>query len=116
MVTSHARSRAVDALRAVAVLLVLLHHLPIGPLVTSPWLAWLRDLHEAGFVGVSLFLVLSGFSIHLLMAAGAPFRLRAFLVRRFLRLHPTYYVAMCFAGAVAAVAAAGGHPRTWPQG
>jgi peptidoglycan/LPS O-acetylase OafA/YrhL len=110
------RSRAVDALRAVAVLLVMLHHLPIGPLVNrSPWLAWLRDLHAAGFVGVSLFLVLSGFSIHLRVAAGAPFRTRAFLLRRLVRLHPTYYVAMCFAGAVAWVSAAAGHPWTQPQ-
>lgn len=103
-----------DALRAVAVLLVLLHHLDIGPLVDhTPWLAWLRELHAAGFLGVSLFLVLSGFSIHLRMAAGAEFRTRAFLWRRFLRLHPTYYVAMCFAGVLALVSAAGGHP--WPQ-
>jgi peptidoglycan/LPS O-acetylase OafA/YrhL len=110
------RSRAVDALRAVAVLLVMLHHLNIGPLVNrSPWLAWLRDLHAAGFVGVSLFLVLSGFSIHLRTAAGAQFRTRAFLLRRFLRLHPTCYVAMCFAGAVALLSAAAGHPWTQPQ-
>ncbi len=110
------RSRAVDALRAVAVLLVLLHHLDIGPVVFgTPWLAWLRDLHAAGFVGVSLFLVLSGFSIHLRVAAGAQFRTRAFLWRRFLRLHPTYYAAMCFAAAVALVSAAAGHPWAHPR-
>jgi peptidoglycan/LPS O-acetylase OafA/YrhL len=114
------RSRAVDALRAVAVLLVLLHHLDIAPLVAGHW--WLRPvrtLHEAGFLGVSLFLVLSGFSIHLRVASGGAFSTRAFLLRRFLRLHPTYYVAMCFAGLVALVSALGGHPwpaAGWPWG
>jgi peptidoglycan/LPS O-acetylase OafA/YrhL len=110
------RSRAVDALRAVAVLLVLLHHVDIGPLVAGrPWLAPLREVHEAGYLGVSLFLVLSGFSIHLRVAGGGEFRTGAFLRRRFLRLHPTYYVAMCFAGLVALVSALGGHPWRWPN-
>jgi peptidoglycan/LPS O-acetylase OafA/YrhL len=110
------RSQAVDALRAVAVLLVLLHHLDLAPLVAGHrWLAPLGQLHEAGFLGVSLFLVLSGFSIHLRVAGGGAFRTGAFLRRRFLRLHPTYYVAMLFAGAVAAVSALGGQPWAWPQ-
>jgi peptidoglycan/LPS O-acetylase OafA/YrhL len=114
------RSRAVDGLRAVAVLLVLLHHLDIAPLVDGHW--WLRPvkaLHEAGFLGVSLFLVLSGFSIHVRVASGAPFEARRFLLRRFLRLQPTYYVAMCFAGLVAALSALAGHPwvhARWPWG
>jgi peptidoglycan/LPS O-acetylase OafA/YrhL len=105
------RSRAVDALRAVAVLLVLMHHLDIG----QPALAPLRELHKVGFLGVSLFLVLSGFSIHLRVAGGAEFRTGAFLRRRFLRLHPTYYVAMGFTGVVALVSALGGRPWAWPQ-
>ena len=105
------RSRAVDALRAVAVLLVLVHHLNIGRTPVAP----LNELHKVGFLGVSLFLVLSGFSIHLRVAGGAEFRTGAFLRRRFLRLHPTYYVAMGFTGVVALVSALGGHPWAWPQ-
>jgi peptidoglycan/LPS O-acetylase OafA/YrhL len=112
------RSRAVDGLRAVAVLLVLLHHLDIAPLLDGHrWLRPVSALHEAGFLGVSLFLVLSGFSIHVRVASGAPFEARKFLLRRFLRLQPTYYVAMCFAGLVAALSALAGHPwarAQWP--
>ena len=62
-----ARSRllGVDALRFVAALLVLLTH------TAAPWAAWPRwtaPLHwvaSDGGTGVTLFLVLSGFSIHL---------------------------------------------------
>lgn len=107
------RSRAVDGLRAVAVLLVLLHHLDIGRLLTHPLLWPLRVLHGAGFLGVGLFLVLSGFSIHLRVASGGSFAVRPFLVRRFLRLQPTYYAALGIAGLVALVSALGGHP--WPH-
>ncbi|HSV68153.1 MAG TPA: acyltransferase [Mycobacteriales bacterium] len=92
------RSRAVDALRGVAVLLVLMHHLDTGGWVdATPWLAPLREVRAVGFLGVSLFLVLSGFSIHLRVAAGGEFRAGQFLLRRFLRLHPAYLVAVCLA-------------------
>lgn len=109
------RSRAVDALRGLAVLLVLFHHLDIGVLVSAPWLAPLKVLHEAGFLGVSLFLVLSGFSIHLRLASGGAFAVRPFLLRRFVRLQPTYYVALGLAAVVALVSALGGHPWPHPQ-
>lgn len=109
------RSRAVDALRGLAVALVLFHHLDIGMLVASPWLGPLRVLHEAGFLGVSLFLVLSGFSIHLRVASGGAFAVRPFLLRRLVRLQPTYYVALGLAGVVALVSALGGHPWPHPQ-
>ena len=105
---------AVDALRGVAVLLVLLHHLDIGVLVDgSAWLLPLKLLHEAGFLGVSLFLVLSGFSIHLRVASGGSFAARPFLLRRFVRLQPTYYVALAFALLLALVGVLAGHG--WPQ-
>ncbi|HST64794.1 MAG TPA: acyltransferase [Mycobacteriales bacterium] len=108
------RSVAVDALRGVAVLLVLLHHLDIGVLVGgSVWLLPVKLLHEAGFLGVSLFLVLSGFSIHLRVASGGSFAARPFLLRRFVRLQPTYYVALGAALLLAAVAVVAGQP--WPQ-
>jgi hypothetical protein len=64
----------VDVLRALAVSLVLLHHLDIGVLVDgTAWLRPVKLLHEAGFLGISLFLVLSGFSIHLRVASGGAF-------------------------------------------
>jgi peptidoglycan/LPS O-acetylase OafA/YrhL len=107
------RSVAVDALRGVAVLLVLLHHLDIGVLLDgTAWLRPLKLLHEAGFLGVSLFLVLSGFSIHLRVASGGAFAVRPFLLRRFVRLQPTYYVALVFALLLALVGLLAGHG--WP--
>ncbi|MBI1758858.1 MAG: acyltransferase [Actinobacteria bacterium] len=110
------RSRAVDALRGVAVLLVLLHHLDLANLLDkSPWLAPLRAGHQAGFLGVSLFLVLSGFSIHLRMATGAPFRARQFLIRRLVRLHPTYLVGLAFALVTYAVDVAAGGAWITPR-
>ena len=104
------RSRAVDALRGAAVLLVLLHHTDFGTVLTSS--KYLRPIHElqaVGYLGVSLFLVISGFSIHLRFAAGGRFTARRFLWRRWLRLHPPYYVALLFT----ACTYAGEH--TWPR-
>jgi peptidoglycan/LPS O-acetylase OafA/YrhL len=105
---------AVDALRALAVLLVLLHHLDIGVLLDGTvWLRPVKLLHEAGFLGISLFLVLSGFSIHLRVASGGAFAAGPFLVRRFVRLQPTYYVALGFALLFLLVGFLAGHG--WPQ-
>lgn len=108
------RSRAVDALRGTAVLLVLWHHMALGSALDgSAWLAPLDAVHRAGFLGVSLFLVLSGFSIHLRVASGQPLRPGKFLLRRLVRLHPTYLAALVIATAVyGATVAAGGR---WPM-
>jgi peptidoglycan/LPS O-acetylase OafA/YrhL len=97
-----ARNRllGVDALRFTAACLVLLTH------TTAPWAAWPRwtvPLHwvaSDGGTGVTLFLVLSGFSIHLRWAErGDPngaFPVVAFWRRRFLRLYPTFWLAVPF--------------------
>jgi peptidoglycan/LPS O-acetylase OafA/YrhL len=104
----------VDVLRALAVSLVLLHHLDIGVLIDGTvWLRPVKLLHEAGFLGISLFLVLSGFSIHLRVASGGAFAVRPFLVRRLWRLQPTYYVALGFALLFLLVGFLAGHG--WPQ-
>ena len=79
-----------DGLRAVAVGLVMLHHLPrvigraVGPL---------QPLSDAGWFGVDMFFALSGFLITgiLLRAIGSPFYWRNFYVRRALRILPLYY-------------------------
>ncbi|MFY9488735.1 MAG: acyltransferase [Solirubrobacterales bacterium] len=94
------RLLVVDALRAVAAISVLLHHLPAftGPLII------LRPWQAIGFIGVGLFLVLSGFSIHYRWAAtrhDGAFDQRVFWRRRFFRLVPTYW-----AGAALAVVTA----------
>lgn len=55
-----------------------------------------------GYVGVMLFFVLSGFVIHLPYAGGErPLGIRAFYVRRFVRLYPPYAAALALSILVA---------------
>ncbi|WP_175224124.1 acyltransferase family protein, partial [Achromobacter ruhlandii] len=66
----------IDALRAVAVLAVLLFHLDL------PWAA-------GGFVGVDVFFVISGYLItQSIIDEGPRFSLWNFYRRRFMRLYP----------------------------
>lgn len=92
--TAARRLLTIDALRAVAALSVLLHHLP----PVSGLLVVLKPLQAIGYTGVGLFLVLSGFSIHYKWAATrheatADFDHRKFWRRRFRRLYPSYAAA-----------------------
>src|SRR5437867_1606146 len=58
------RLRSLDVLRAIAVLLVLGHHMaPPNPDVALPVRAVAVAWHRAGWVGVDLFFVLSGFLV-----------------------------------------------------
>jgi peptidoglycan/LPS O-acetylase OafA/YrhL len=88
-----AHHRSLDGLRGVAVLLVLAFHLlhieGEGGAVERALLSVTR----AGWAGVDLFFVLSGFLITgiLLDARGAPGYFRAFYARRVLRIFPLYY-------------------------
>jgi peptidoglycan/LPS O-acetylase OafA/YrhL len=78
---------ALDGLRAIAVLMVLLCHFQLA---TPHWI-W-RVLHQGGF-GVYLFFVLSGFLITriLLSEKNKPAYFRNFYARRTLRIFPLYY-------------------------
>lgn len=81
-----------DGLRAIAVALVLLVHLPAGSLGVR--VDAVRAALLPGNVGVDLFFVLSGFLITriLLVDRGTGVPLRHFLIRRFLRIFPIYYL------------------------
>src|SRR5581483_10470921 len=84
-----------DSLRAFAVIGVLVtHYLP----KTTTWF-------QAGFFGVRLFFVLSGFLITgILLKAGTLDRLltlRQFYARRFLRIFPAFYLVLIVAAALA---------------
>ncbi len=78
--TTH-RSAQLDGLRALAVLAVLVQH------------SWASGTARYGAYGVYLFFVLSGFLISriLLNARGEAGSLRAFYIRRALRIFPIYY-------------------------
>ena len=81
-----------DGLRGIAVCLVLWVHLPKGCFGT--WIQDLRGLVAPGYLGVDMFFVLSGFLITRILLvdreSGVP--LRYFLIRRFLRIFPIYYL------------------------
>jgi peptidoglycan/LPS O-acetylase OafA/YrhL len=81
----YGRNAALDGLRGVAILLVLLSHFG-GAVSLTKW----------GWVGVDLFFVLSGFLITgiLLDAEGAEGVLRSFYIRRVLRIWPLYLSAL----------------------
>lgn len=87
---------ALDGLRGIAILLVLVHNAahfgshPSGPF----WIAAL--IGAIGWVGVQLFFVLSGFLIttKLLATQSAPNYFSVFFGRRVLRIFPLYYIAL----------------------
>ena len=79
------RLESFDALRAVAVLLVVLYHqteiggAPFGSLMTAGW------------IGVDLFFVLSGFFIGLSILNMKEWSFKHFIIRRCKRIMPAYY-------------------------
>ena len=86
---------ALDGLRGIAVLLVILHNTNVFP--DHPGWAWpLAALATAGWIGVQLFFVLSGYLItnNLLASRGADNYYRAFFGRRVLRIFPLYFLAL----------------------
>lgn len=93
---------ALDGLRGVAALLVVLHH-------AAPVLGLRTSVGWGGWVGVDLFFVLSGFLITagLLRARDAPDRLRTFWARRAFRLFPAYFLFLGVAAALGALGVAG---------
>ncbi|MFO0630556.1 MAG: acyltransferase [Polyangiales bacterium] len=87
---------ALDGVRGVAALLVMLHHFALDPAVTTPAALRLVQPLRLAWCGVDLFFVLSGFLITriLLAARGGPGYYRRFLVRRALRIFPLYYATL----------------------
>ena len=49
-----------------------------------------------GFIGVSIFFFISGFCIHLSHARSKRQEYKVFFVRRFFRIYPPYFLALCF--------------------
>ena len=102
---SDGRNLALDGVRGLAALFVVVHHIflrafPGYPVDTAPsWAGWFIY----GRFGVVVFIVLSGFSLALSPARGG-WRLdgiRGFARRRALRILPAYYAALAFSLAVA---------------
>lgn len=83
---------ALDGLRGIAVLLVIVHHAALPSAELAHPVA--HELLHMGFAGVDLFFVLSGFLITgiLIDARGGDGTYRAFYGRRLLRIAPAYYL------------------------
>jgi peptidoglycan/LPS O-acetylase OafA/YrhL len=97
------RIPALDGVRGLAILLVMLHHFTLN-FAAEAWLPklGLRVL-GAGWFGVDLFFVLSGFLITGILydAKNSPVYFRSFYMRRVLRIFPLYYgvLLLVFVGA-----------------
>jgi peptidoglycan/LPS O-acetylase OafA/YrhL len=102
------RLPALDGIRGVAVLMVLVFHYRQGMLnLGSAWLSRMARPLYGTQTGVDLFFVLSGFLITgiLLNAKGSAHFLKNFYIRRALRILPLYYflvLAYLFAGCFSA--------------
>ncbi len=93
------RVRALDGVRGIAILAVMLRHFVQGMDLTTPADRVVFSLGRLGSNGVDLFFVLSGFLITgiLLDARDRPDYYRRFYIRRTLRIFPLYYFALCLA-------------------
>src|SRR5262245_22239735 len=99
------RIAGLDLLRSLAILAVLVSH---GRHFVTPYIAELEHLRLFGFFGVELFFVLSGFLIGSILLRGVECfdqrkNLTAFLLRRWLRTLPNYYLFLAINGLVALV-------------
>jgi peptidoglycan/LPS O-acetylase OafA/YrhL len=84
------RNVSLDVVRGIAIILVLIRHIPGEP-ASGP----LRALFELGWTGVDLFFVLSGYLISTLLYreldSSGTIRLKRFWLRRGLKIWPAYF-------------------------
>jgi peptidoglycan/LPS O-acetylase OafA/YrhL len=93
---------ALDGLRAVAILLVMMRHFAHVEHAATPSNMLLRAFAAPGWVGVDLFFVLSGFLITgICLEHRGPGFFRAFYMRRGLRIVPAYAIVLTIVLSVA---------------
>jgi peptidoglycan/LPS O-acetylase OafA/YrhL len=104
---------ALDGLRGLAILLVLLYHFTPRGYGHTLFGSAVRLIANVGWCGVDLFFVLSGFLITgiLLDAKGSPYYLRNFYARRILRIFPLYFGVLAIVFLLIPLF----HPFTTPQ-
>jgi peptidoglycan/LPS O-acetylase OafA/YrhL len=84
---------ALDGVRGLAILMVLLFHFVAQTTATNPFEAAVNGILSYGLLGVDLFFVLSGFLITGILydSRASPAYFRSFYMRRVLRIFPLYY-------------------------
>lgn len=96
--TELAHVPALDGLRGLAIVLVLMHNLDVLELIPASSVAAhvFKEVLYLGWIGVQLFFVLSGYLITrgLLASMGRPGYFRNFFVKRALRIFPLYYLCL----------------------
>jgi len=94
---------ALDGIRALAILLVVPHNVDMANAPYPAYLYPIATVLHAGWIGVQLFFVLSGFLItgKLLDSRGADNYFRGFFGKRVLRIFPLYYAVLCIAFVIA---------------
>jgi peptidoglycan/LPS O-acetylase OafA/YrhL len=95
---AHDHMPALDGVRGVAILLVVLRHFFMGMQNEFGWDDPLLRVFRLGWVGVDLFFVLSGFLITSILddskQKGSAGYFKNFYARRALRIFPVYYLAL----------------------
>lgn len=85
-----------DILRGIAILMVIWNHLGITKAAPGAWEPFVKLGHDAGWTGVDLFFVLSGFLIGGLLfkelRTHGQLDVRRFLIRRAFKIWPLYYL------------------------
>ena len=93
------RLRHIDALRAIAALLVLWRHVAdafagLGPGVSGRWIVEWSAALDFGRVGVVTFFLVSGYVIPFSIHPERPSPVATFLIRRFFRIYPAYWLSI----------------------
>lgn len=86
--------KSIQLLRGVAALMVVMQHshIAFSP-VEKTQLWWWPGFSDFGYLGVSVFFVISGFIIAQVLSA-KDFSLRDYLWHRFMRIYPLYWIVM----------------------
>ncbi|WP_414901208.1 acyltransferase family protein [Rhizobium cremeum] len=94
--------RWLQALRGVAVLLVVLFHVALQERATIPSMQYLEFFIYFGYGGVNLFFVISGFIMVYISLGRWGYRAqwRDFVLRRMIRIYPTYWAVFLITVAV----------------
>ena len=99
VISSSKRIPALDGLRGIAILLVLIAHSFLGISFVNPTLNWCVHMTRLSWSGVDLFFVLSGFLIGgiLLDARDSQNYFKTFYIRRAYRILPVYGLVLALA-------------------